>query len=71
MLLRRTRSVHTIGMRFAIDVAFLSDDLTVVATTTLRRQTDRVCRAAGAGACSRRRRAPSRAGSSSPATGWR
>ncbi|MGA2530541.1 MAG: DUF192 domain-containing protein [Acidimicrobiales bacterium] len=38
MLLRGTRSVHTIGMRFAIDVAFLSDDLRVVATTTLRRQ---------------------------------
>ena len=38
MLLRRTRSVHTIGMRFAIDIAFLSDDLTVVATRTLRRQ---------------------------------
>jgi uncharacterized membrane protein (UPF0127 family) len=37
MLLRGTRSVHTIGMRFAIDVAFLSDDLRVVATTTLKR----------------------------------
>ncbi|MGA3352497.1 MAG: DUF192 domain-containing protein [Acidimicrobiales bacterium] len=38
MLLRGTRSVHTIGMRFAIDVAFLTDDLRVVATTTLARQ---------------------------------
>jgi uncharacterized membrane protein (UPF0127 family) len=38
MLLRHTRSVHTVGMRFAIDVAFLSDDLRVVAVTTLRRQ---------------------------------
>ena len=38
MLLRHTRSVHTVGMRFAIDVAFLSDDLHVVAVTTLRRQ---------------------------------
>lgn len=38
LLLRHTRSVHTIGMRFAIDVAFLTDDLSVVATTTLGRQ---------------------------------
>jgi uncharacterized membrane protein (UPF0127 family) len=38
LLLHRTRSVHTIGMRFAIDVAFLTDDLRVVATTTLARQ---------------------------------
>jgi len=38
LLLRRTRSVHTIGMRFAIDVAFLTDDLVVVAVTTLARQ---------------------------------
>ena len=27
LLLRHTRSVHTLGMRFAIDVAFLTDDL--------------------------------------------
>jgi hypothetical protein len=38
MLLRGTRSVHTIGMRFAIDVAFLADDLRVVATVTLKPQ---------------------------------
>src|ERR1017187_293372 len=38
MLLRGTRSVHTIGMRFAIDVAFLSDDLRVVAVVTMRPQ---------------------------------
>jgi uncharacterized membrane protein (UPF0127 family) len=38
LLLRRTRSVHTIGMRFAIDVAFLTDDLRVVAVTTVARQ---------------------------------
>ena len=36
MLLRGTRSVHTIGMRFAIDVAFLGDDLRVVAVVTMR-----------------------------------
>jgi hypothetical protein len=38
LLLRHTRSVHTIGMRFAIDVAFLTNDLRVVATTTMGRQ---------------------------------
>ena len=38
MLLRHTRSVHTIGMRFPVDVAFLTRDLTVIATTTLGRQ---------------------------------
>jgi hypothetical protein len=38
LLLRHTRSVHTIGMRFAIDVAFLTNDLRVVATTTVGRQ---------------------------------
>ena len=35
VLLRHTRSVHTIGMRFAIDVAFLTDDLRVLGTTTM------------------------------------
>ncbi|MGD0982356.1 MAG: DUF192 domain-containing protein [Acidimicrobiales bacterium] len=35
LLLRHTRSVHTVGMRFAIDVAFLTDDLRVIATTTV------------------------------------
>jgi len=35
LLLPRTRSVHTIGMRFAIDVAFLDRDLVVVGTKTL------------------------------------
>ncbi len=30
LILKRTRSVHTIGMRFAIDVAFLDRDLTVL-----------------------------------------
>lgn len=35
LLLRRTRSVHTIGMRFAIDVAFLTSDLCVIAVATL------------------------------------
>ncbi len=36
LLLMRTRSVHTAGMRFPVDVAFLDKDLHVVATTTLR-----------------------------------
>jgi hypothetical protein len=35
LLLRRTRSVHTVGMRFPIDVAFLTDDLHVVGTVTV------------------------------------
>jgi uncharacterized membrane protein (UPF0127 family) len=35
LLLRHTRSVHTIGMRFAIDVAFLTDDLRVIGKATL------------------------------------
>jgi len=35
LLLRHTRSVHTIGMRFAIDVAFLTNDLRVLDTATL------------------------------------
>lgn len=35
LLLRRTRSVHTVGMRFALDVAFLDADLRVVRVTHL------------------------------------
>lgn len=35
LLLPHTRAVHTIGMRFAIDVAFLDGALVVVATTTM------------------------------------
>ncbi len=35
LLLHHTRSVHTIGMRFAIDVAFLAEDLRVIGTTTM------------------------------------
>lgn len=35
LLLPRTRSVHTVGMRFAIDVAYLDRDLVVVGTRTL------------------------------------
>jgi hypothetical protein len=37
MLLTHTRGVHTIGMRFAIDVAFLDKELVVVDLVTLRR----------------------------------
>ena len=36
LLLRHTRSVHTVGMRFAIDVAFLTGDLEVIAVSCLR-----------------------------------
>ena len=35
MVFPRTRSVHTVGMRFAIDVAFCDRELVVLATTTL------------------------------------
>ncbi|MGD1011795.1 MAG: DUF192 domain-containing protein [Acidimicrobiales bacterium] len=35
LLLEHTRSVHTIGMRFAIDVAFLDQGRKVVGVTTL------------------------------------
>ena len=36
LLLRPAKQVHTIGMRFALDVAFLDRDLTVLATTSMR-----------------------------------
>ena len=36
LLLRPARSVHTLGMRFAIDVAFLDPSLTVVRTVSMR-----------------------------------
>ncbi|MGH9083320.1 MAG: DUF192 domain-containing protein [Acidimicrobiales bacterium] len=36
LLLRRTRSVHTAGVRFRLDVAFLDRDLVVVGTCRLR-----------------------------------
>ena len=35
MLLPRTRAVHTFGMRFPIDVAFMTSDLEVVSTTRM------------------------------------
>jgi uncharacterized membrane protein (UPF0127 family) len=37
LLLRPARSVHTLGMRFAIDVAFCDDDLRVLRVTTMPR----------------------------------
>lgn len=37
MLLRPCRSVHTIGMRFPLDVAYCSDDLEVLATRRMAR----------------------------------
>ena len=36
LLLRPASSVHTIGMRFAIDVAFCDRELVVLSTATLR-----------------------------------
>jgi uncharacterized membrane protein (UPF0127 family) len=35
MLFPRTRSVHTFGMRFAIDVAFCDKEMVVLGVTTL------------------------------------
>ena len=37
MLLRPARSVHTVGMRFAIDVAFCDGDLRVIRAVTMPR----------------------------------
>jgi uncharacterized protein len=36
MVLPRTRSVHTFGMRFPVDVAVCDKDMVVVGVTTLR-----------------------------------
>ena len=37
LLLRPAKSVHTIGMRFAIDVAFVDKDMVVLRTVTMAR----------------------------------
>src|SRR5262245_7555833 len=37
ILLRPARSVHTVGMRFPIDVAFCDDDLRVLRVVTMHR----------------------------------
>jgi uncharacterized protein len=37
LLLRPCRSVHTVGMRFPIDVAFCDDELRVLRVVTMRR----------------------------------
>ncbi|MGO9198354.1 MAG: DUF192 domain-containing protein [Acidimicrobiales bacterium] len=37
MLLAHTKGVHSFGMRFAMDVAFLDKELVVIDMTTLRR----------------------------------
>ena len=50
LLLRHTRSVHTIGMRFAIDVAFLTGDLRVHRASSPCRPTGSGSRAGAAGA---------------------
>lgn len=36
VLLRHTRAVHSLGMRFSLDIAFLDADLVVVRTRKLR-----------------------------------
>ena len=36
ILLQPAKSVHTLGMRFAIDVAFLDKDMVVLRTLTMR-----------------------------------
>ena len=57
LLLVPARSVHTIGMRFPIDVAWLDGDLTVLRTARARPQPDDPSGAAGArGARGRGRR---------------
>ncbi len=42
LLIHKAKSVHTMGMRFPIDVAFCSEDMVVLSTLCLRRH--RVCR---------------------------
>ncbi|MGI8792731.1 MAG: DUF192 domain-containing protein [Acidimicrobiales bacterium] len=37
IVLRPTRAVHTLGMRFSIDVAYCDRDLNVISTVTMRR----------------------------------
>jgi len=37
LLLQPAKSVHTLGMRFAIDVAFVDKDMVVLRTVTMRR----------------------------------
>ena len=36
LLIRKTKSVHTVGMRFPIDVAFCDDDFVVLTTLCLK-----------------------------------
>jgi uncharacterized membrane protein (UPF0127 family) len=36
ILLRPARGVHTLGMKFPIDVAFLDDDLSVIRVTSMK-----------------------------------
>ena len=37
LLLRPAKAVHTLGMRFAIDVAYVDKDLVVLRTVTMKR----------------------------------
>jgi uncharacterized membrane protein (UPF0127 family) len=38
LLIARTKSVHTIGMKFPIDVAFCDDDLRIIRIVTMRQR---------------------------------
>ena len=62
LLLRHTRSVHTIGMRFAIDVAFLTGISSVLSVRHAAAGPHRSPAPRADGACSRPRPAPSSAG---------
>lgn len=37
LLIDKTKSVHTIGMKFPIDVAFCDDDMRIIRIVTMRR----------------------------------
>ena len=62
------RSVHSIGMRFPIDVAWLDGDLTVLRTARLAAPPHDPAGRCGPTRCSRPRRAPSPAGACRSAT---
>ena len=68
LLLVPARSVHTIGMRFPIDVAWLDGDLTVLRTACHAAPSREPTRPPCPTRCSRPRRAASPAGASPSAT---
>ena len=70
MLLRPARSVHTMKMRFAIDIAHLDRDLVVLSTTTMSPWRS-VRGRHGRQPSSRPKRVRSAGGASSAACNWR